>query len=139
MIHTGETPFECTLCETKFRRLHHLNVHTESNAHRERMEQATARGEEVPEALDPARRPRLRTAIEEDEGDDPAYVLIAAEDEEGLLEQTGDSGGGAHVVIPLDDQPVEVVSADAVEECAVPVLGGEEHITIVVEDDAQVT
>ena len=92
MIHTGETPFECTLCAVKFRRQYHLNVHIDSKSHQDAMQKAAESGQEIPAELDPARRKRampplhevnVSAAIEEEDGGDQTqqFIIIAGDQE----------------------------------------------------------
>ena len=51
--HTGEKPYECTVCTSNFTRLHHLKKHVRSLQHLERLQSWEEQGKKVPDKLQP--------------------------------------------------------------------------------------
>lgn len=55
-VHTGETPYSCEICDVHFKRVHHLKAHIECRTHLDAIDKRIARGEIIPDHLDPAKR-----------------------------------------------------------------------------------
>ena len=115
MIHTGETPFECTLCSVNFRRQHHLSVHIESKSHLDAMRKAAESGQEIPAELDPERRTRAMPPLLEvnqnvNEDQDQQLIVIAGDQEicHVAAEDTGGEVAGTYIV-PVEGEAVEVL------------------------------
>eukprot|EP00092_Neocalanus_flemingeri_P025724 GFUD01027888.1.p1 GENE.GFUD01027888.1~~GFUD01027888.1.p1 ORF type:complete len:423 (+),score=69.54 GFUD01027888.1:168-1436(+) len=65
-IHTGETPWECYLCDSKFNRIHHFRQHLSTNLHIKMINNLVTSGGEIPDLLNPEKNvPKKRDVIEE--------------------------------------------------------------------------
>jgi len=62
-IHTGETPWKCYLCGSKFNRLHHFRQHLSTNMHVKRINDLIAAGGEIPDLLNPEKNVARRREI----------------------------------------------------------------------------
>ena len=51
--HTGEKPYKCSVCDSSFKRYHHLKKHVQSYAHLENVMEWKAAGKTIPQDLDP--------------------------------------------------------------------------------------
>jgi hypothetical protein len=56
-VHTGETPWDCPICRIAFRRLHHFRQHLRTAGHEDRMREARAAGQKLPDGLDATKMP----------------------------------------------------------------------------------
>ena len=113
MVHTGETPFECTICTINFRRQHHLSVHIESKSHLDAMRKVAESGQEIPAELDPERRkrampPLLEVNVNEDQ--DQQLIVIAGDQEIHHVAAKDTSGEVAGTyIVPVEGEAVEVL------------------------------
>ena len=115
MIHTGETPFECTICAVNFRRQYHLSVHIESKSHLDAMRKAAESGQEIPAELDPERRkrampPLLEVNFKGDQDANSQQLIVIAGDQEihhVAAKDTSAEVAGTYIV-PVDGDAVEV-------------------------------
>ena len=116
MVHTGETPFECTICTINFRRQHHLSVHIESKSHLDAMRKAAESGQEIPAELDPERRkrampPLLEVNVNEGQDVNPQQLIVIARDQEihhVAAEDTSGEVAGTYIV-PVEGDAIEVL------------------------------
>lgn len=74
-IHTNETPYHCTLCNVKFKRLHHLNSHLASKVHQVAIAECKRKGVEIPTRLDPTKRNRGKSLVEDGPVTDEPILL----------------------------------------------------------------
>jgi len=64
-IHTGETPWDCKLCNSKFNRQHHFRQHLSSNMHLKKINDLVAVGCEIPDEINPQKNiPKKREIMD---------------------------------------------------------------------------
>ncbi len=112
-IHTGETPYECELCNVKFKRVHHLHSHIESKAHMDVMQSCRTKGTPIPDRLDPVRRLRGRSQVEDTVlGTKPGGEVhegAANSNVSGMIVVEEEDPNLSTYIIPLDGSTVEFI------------------------------
>jgi uncharacterized Zn-finger protein len=108
-IHTGETPYDCLICNEKFKRLHHLNSHLESKKHKDAMVKCLRKGISVPEALDPSKRSRSCKILVEDHCPIQSSHMQVSTEEQVLVESMVVINDHNQSYVMLDGHTVEIV------------------------------
>jgi len=76
--HTGETPWGCSLCDSKFNRLHHFRQHLQTSMHIKILNDLIASGQTIPDNLHPEKNISERKEII----DSQAVRALATEESE---------------------------------------------------------